>query len=189
MVNKGTRDNKIQVSHINIRLSISILLLRLLVIELVGAILVILLHSSLFVFDGEVLEQMGMQTFNILFFSIFVFIKTALTVFVILQWLNEYYEITSTVIYHRKGLIFKTEEKYPLEHIGFVEVKQGIFGKILNFGTISLYDKGRNKYVDMYLIHNPMRYTRVIEELLPQVDEKKQILREHIIEKDIFDTD
>ncbi len=182
-------EETIQVTHINIRLSISILLLKLILLEIIAAVLIIIFHASLYEFDGERLAEMGIKIFNIPFFLVLVLLKILLTVIVILQWLNEYYEITKTIIYHRKGLIFKTEEKYFLEKIALVEVKQSLLGKILNFGTISLYDEKGNKYEELYLIHNPLRYAKVIEDLLPKAEIRKQIVREHLIEKNIFDTE
>lgn len=188
MTNK-TNNRTIQVSHINIRLSISILLLKLIFLEIIAAILIIILHTSLYAFDETRLAEMGIRIFNIPFFVVLVILKTLLTVIVVLQWLNEYYEITKTIIYHRKGLIFKTEEKYLLEKIALVEVRQSLLGKIFNFGTISLYDEKGNKYEELYLIHNPLRYAKVIEDLLPKAEIRKQIVREHLIEKNIFDTE
>lgn len=188
MTNK-TNNGTIRVTHINIRLSISILLLKLIFLEIIAALLIIIFHASLYEFDGTRLAEMGIRIFNIPLFLVLIIIKTLLTVIVILQWLNEYYEITKTIIYHRKGLIFKTEEKYLLEKIALVEVKQSLLGKIFNFGTISLYDEKGNKYEELYLIHNPLRYAKVIEDLLPKAEIRKQIVREHLIEKNIFDTE
>lgn len=182
-------ENAISVSHINIRLSISILLLKLIFLEIIAAILVIIFHTSLFILTTENVSDYGIRTFMIPVFVTIISLKLIGTIFVIIQWVNEYYEISKTMLYHRKGVLFKSEEKYPLEHISYVEINQGIFGRLFNFGSISLYDRRRNKYEDMYLIHNPMRYARVIELLLPQADERKKIIRDRLVEKDIFEDD
>lgn len=179
----------ISISHINIRLSISILLIKLIVLELITAILIILFHTSLFIVENEAIYTDTLRPFMIPVFLFIIFIKLTGTIFIIIQWVNEYYEISKNTLYHRKGVIFKTEEKYPLEHIAFIEFHQGILGRIFNFGSISLCDARRKSYEEMYLIHNPMRYARVIESILPNVDEKKKIIRNALVEKDLFDLD
>lgn len=174
----------IQVSHVNIRLSISILVLKLVFLEVISAVIVVIFHQSVLMLSNVNLQDINLPAFNLPVLLGAIFIKFLITIFVIWQWLSEYYEIDSDAIYHRKGVIFKTEERYPLQHIQFIEVQQTVIGKFLNYATISIYDQRRNKYEDMYMIHNPMRYARIIEELLPDSDEKKKLIREHIFERE-----
>ena len=177
-------EKNIHISHINVRTSISLLLLKLILAEVMTAIFIVVLHVSLLA--SGITLFFDTIYFVSIFFGILVFLKILLTIFLVLVWLNEYYEITSKLIYHRSGVIFETEKKFPLSHIGSIRVYQGIFGKIFNFGTISLYDPRRNKQDDMYLIHNPMRYATIIEELLPQAEEEKHTLRGSMVEEDKF---
>lgn len=186
-MNTMQEGEKLQVTHINIRISISLLLLKLLFLEVIAAGIVIFLHSPLFFFEGQWLGEIGIRLFNIPLFIILVIGKIFLTIYIIFEWLDEYYEITSGVVYHRKGVLFKTEERYPLENMQRVEVSQSFFGRLLNYGTISLFDPRREKYEDLYLIHNPFRYSEIIEALMPKADVRKRIFREHIIEENMFD--
>jgi hypothetical protein len=65
--------------------------------------------------NKEVLFDVGgmaVSLFNIPVFVLLVLGKSVLTFYAIMQWLCEYYEITPEFIYHRRGAIFKTEEKY-----------------------------------------------------------------------------
>ncbi len=172
----------IVVTHVTIRQSISFLVLRLLAIEIITAIAIVFFHTLLLRSDIRQMVEPGLLIFNIPLFIILVVVKTILTIFVIVQWLNEYYEITTKDIVYRKGLILKKEERYLLHHIGSVEVEQGIFGRIFNFGTLKLYNWTKEKYVYLYLIHNPMKYLHIMEELLPNTDKSKKVLREHILE-------
>lgn len=41
------------------------------------------------------------------------------------QWLNEYYEITTTKLIHRKGFIFRKQEMYDFKQVRLAGVKQG----------------------------------------------------------------
>lgn len=182
----GTKEedgkHRIIVTHLTIRQSIFFLHLRLVAIELLAAFgLIVLL---ILIFSPEIKQQIGNDiiVFNIPFFLVLVAIKISAIIFVIVAWLNEYYEITAKDIVHQKGLIFKKEERHLLEHIGSITLEQGIFGKIFNFGTLKLYNWTKEKNVYLYLIHNPMKYVRILEELLPDADKSKKIIREHILE-------
>jgi len=161
----------LQVSHINIRLSISIMLLKMLFIEAVAAILVVLYFTSVRVLGATDIQLNGISAIEIPLYVIAVVLKMFVTIYIVIQWLNEYYEITPDAIFKRRGVIFRKEQKYPLSHIHMVVISQSVFGKIFNYGTLSLYDFQRNKYFDMYMIHNPMRYEAIVEKLLPKVDE------------------
>jgi hypothetical protein len=105
-------------------------------------------------------------------------------VFVITQWVNEYYEITPKEVIHKTGFFLKKEEKHMLEHLGKLEIEQGLLGRIFNFGTLKLNNWALGKDAILYLIHNPMKYHYILETLLPNADEQKQILREHMVYKE-----
>lgn len=173
---------KIVVTHITIRQSIFFLHLRLITIEVIAAFAIILVHSILLGTDIKTNIGDNIISFNIPIFIILVMIKTFFAVFVIIQWLNEYYEITGHDVLHRKGLIFKREERTILEHIGSVDIEQGFFGRIFNFGTIKLFNWASEKEVYLYLIHNPLKYLHILEDLVPQTDREKKIFREHVLE-------
>lgn len=174
----------INITHVNVRSSVSFLLLKILFVELIAAFLLIIFLGSYYL---DVTYLTETRFINVPLFIFMVIIKTFISYYIILQWLNEYYEITPKILYKRRGVFFKSEEKYPLKNMQRVEVKQGFFGRFLNYGTISLYDPRREKYEDMYLIHNPLRYAEIIENLMPDADFKKDTIREHVVEKDIFD--
>lgn len=97
-------------------------------------------------------------------------LKIAITVFVVLQWLNEYYEITPEYIYHKKGLIFRTTQEYRIDQVRRIDIKDSFLGEIFNFATITFYDIRLNKTVDFYLIHNPTRYVNILKEIKPTIE-------------------
>lgn len=103
-------------------------------------------------------------------------------IFIIIQWLNQYYEITPKEIIFKRGFIFKKEERNTLDHLGSIEVDQGLLGRIFNFGTIKLFNWATEKNFPLYLIHNPMKYHFILQTLLPEADKKKKVFREHLIE-------
>ncbi|MBI2049459.1 PH domain-containing protein [Candidatus Roizmanbacteria bacterium] len=181
-VEKNGRERSIIVSHVTIRQSISFLLLRLITVEVITAIGVILF--LIFLISTDIRERVGNSiiVFNIPIFVFLVLAKIVLMVVVTLQWLNEYYEITAKEIIHRSGLIFKKEERYKLDHLGSLNMEQGVFGKILNYGTLSLFNWVLEKNVFLYLIHNPLKYYNILQNILPDTDRETDIFPKHITE-------
>jgi len=137
---------------------------------------------------SELLDN-GMDRFNRYVFVSLVIAKIAMSIYIILEWLNEYYELTHAMIYHRRGVFFKKEEKVPLSIIWQVELSRGILGTLLNYGTIDLFDQRFNKHMSLYLIHNPLRYFRILEDLIPKLEERRETIREHVLETDEEDED
>ena len=164
---------KITLTYLNIRQSISILIARLILIDVVLAGLVIgayflIVQSRIFA------DNPGWDA--VVFLSFFGFaglVKIIITCYVVLLWLNEYYEITPEYIYHRKGLIFKKREQYRIDHIRRITVEDSFLGEMFNFATVTLFDIRFQKYLDMYLIHNARRYAKVLQQLRPEIEIKE----------------
>jgi hypothetical protein len=164
----------IYLTYLNIRHSISILLLRLILVDLLAAALLVLFYFSLI--QGQAIFGINLTDpyMFLAAFAILGSLKIITTIYVVLQWLNEYYEITPDEIVHKRGIIFKKVEKYKFDNIRAMELSQNFTGGLLNFGTITLYDMRMQKYLDMYLIHNPKRYYKVIKSLNPGIEYKTQ---------------
>lgn len=165
---------RIALTYLNIRQSISILLFKLILIDFLAAFSTIVFYFALI---------MGMQTINyplsnptlvMLLFTILGIIKISVSVYIVLLWLNEYYELTPYEIIHNRGIIFRKEEKYRLSNVRAMKFSDSFIGELCNFGTITLYDIRMQKYLDLYLIHNPLRYVHVLETLKPGIEETKE---------------
>ncbi len=176
--------NKISVSHINIRQSIFFLLLKLVILDLFAVFLILVFFTSLSasVISSDI--KLKLISYNLPVFLILGFIKIVITLFVVLQWLNEYYEVWPNSIIHKKGIIWKKEEKHTFGHIRLIKIEQGIWGRLLTYGTLSLYDYSLRRYASLYLIHNPIKYFHILDDLLPKAQKEKEVLREHIFERE-----
>ncbi|MEX2028436.1 MAG: PH domain-containing protein [Candidatus Curtissbacteria bacterium] len=183
-ITKNGEERKILVTHVTIRESITFLFLRLVILEVITAVCIILFH--LFIVSPGVIDTVaaGLLVFNTPLFIFLVFIKTVLLIFIIVQWLNEYYEITPLELIHKKGLIFRREEKYNLSHLGSLKLDQNVIGRIFNYGSLRLYNWALEKDIALYLIHNPRKYNRILRSLIPDLDQEKKVFREHLIEKE-----
>lgn len=174
--------NKITVTHINVRQSISLLILRLILIDIISAVLFISFHSLLFNTGISRTLNLNPDFYYIILFLILIIAKISLTVYLVLEWLSEYYEITPEAIIHRKGFVFKNIDKRSLDKVRYINLIRGPVAGILNYGTLRLFDIRLNKYMDLYLIHNPIRYMHILEDLLPNLEEKKEFFIERGLE-------
>lgn len=170
--------HEITLTHINVRQSIAILLAKLVLVDFLMAILIV--GSYYVLVQGEILLQ-GISSntiaFLILLNGLGIF-KVLLTIYIVLQWLNEYYEITPEAIVHRRGIINRKSERYTLDKIRRIDIEDTFLGELFNFATVSLFDIRLNKTLDMYLIHNPDRYAKILRTLKPSLEtqsERKQL--------------
>lgn len=162
---------EITLTHVNIRQSITILIGKIFAIDLIAAIILIALYYGIII-SGATPQEVAIQG-TILFLLLFIvvgIVKVALDGYVILSWLNEYYEITPEYIIHKRGIIFKKTEKYKIDLVRSMDVQDSFIGQLFNFATITLYDIRLKKYLDMYLIHNANRYAKIIQHLRPDVE-------------------
>jgi hypothetical protein len=174
-------EERIYVNHVTIRQSIFFLLLKLLVLEVLAGTGLITFYTTIL---SPRLTAISNQFYNYVvpFLIIMVVIKIGIMVFVVIQWLEEYYEINVREVVHRRGLIFRREERFTLKHLGTITLIQGTLGSIFHYGTISLYDWVNGEHIHLYLIHNPRKYHKILQSIVPEADKEKRIFRQHVIE-------
>lgn len=165
-------NEKITLTYLNVRQSIAILLAKLIVLDIILGVIVIGLYF--FIVQGGVLTQ-TIATNTYIFSLTFIAtgaLKIFLTIYVVLLWLNEYYEITPEEIIHKKGIIQRKSEAYSLDKVRSIDVQDSFFGEMFNFATVTLYDIRLRKYIDLYQIHNPKRYVNILKNLRPGLERK-----------------
>ena len=183
---------KILVTHVNVRQSIVLMIARLVAVDILSTFSILVFFSPLAIpLSIEIKTQI--VSYNIWYFVLLFFMKFVLTLFIVFEWLNEYYEITPTKIFHRRGIILRKEDIYDLSpheksaKITSIGMQQGFLGRIFNYGTLFFYDRGEYKYYYLHYIHNPSRYFTILRHLLPNADIEKDIVREHIHDEEIAD--
>ncbi len=169
----GPTASKITLTYLNVRQSIVILIAKLVTIDVVLAVLVIGVYF-LIMRNSALLQDIALaSTLFLGFFIIAGIFKIILGCYMVLLWLNEYYEITPEYVVHKKGIIFKKQEQYRIDHVRRIDVEDTFLGEMLNFATITLYDIRLNRYMDMYLIHNARRYAKIFQQLRPEIEMKE----------------
>jgi membrane protein YdbS with pleckstrin-like domain len=184
MAQVSDRAGKIYVSHINIRQSIFFLMFKLILLDVIALfVAVIYFSSTVNKFLPEIIHN-AILSYNSQFFLILVVLKIALTIYVVMRWITEYYEIWPHALMHVSGIIWRDQEKHPFSQMRSVKIEQGFLGKIFGYGTIVLYNWYLEKNNTMYLIHNPMKYFRIIESLIPKSENDREIFLDESVSKD-----
>lgn len=163
----------ITLTYLNIRESITILLTKLIFIDLMLAALALLYYFLILEGERFVAGISSNITLFLVVFTVIAVFKMTMTCYVILDWLNEYYEITPEHIIHKHGIIFRKTEHYRLNNVRAMKIKDSLLGEMFNFATITLYDIRLIKYLDMYLVHNARRYAKILKEIRPQIEMKE----------------
>lgn len=173
----NTESKTIPVTHLNVRQSISFMLLKLFILELISAFIILTICFPLACIEFPFITVQGFFTVHNILYIILITFKVFLMLLVVLQWLNEYYEILPNKLIHRKGVLFKNEEDYAFTHLMSIDFQQGVLGGIFNYGTVHMYDRYINKHIYLYLIHNPQKYFKILKNLMPVTDTEQTIFR------------
>lgn len=180
MVQVNNKTGKMHVTHINVRQSIFLLVLKLILLDIMTAVLAIFyffLTSA--EFASEILSG-RIQLYNVLFILALAFLKIIFVIIITLRWINERYEIWPDAVIHNCGLIFRRQEKHPFAQIRSAKIEQGFFGKIFGFGTISFYNWYLEMDTSLYMIHNPTKYFSIIEGLIPKTERERDIFMDNV---------
>lgn len=171
------------VTHVNIRQSISFLVLKLILIDILTALALLfffLLPSSYISME----IKLALFSSSIFYFLGIIVLKTLLSLFTVLQWLCDYYEIWSNKVTHKKGIFWTKKEDHELVDLKYLGFEQGLFGRLLNFGTITLFDWKNEVKATLYLIHNPKKYYQLLQHLVPTLEREEKTILEHSKDKD-----
>jgi len=168
------------ISHVNVRSSIVFLVSKLLALDLIATLIALVFFGVISVDVIPSATKIMLVSNNVWYFVVLAIVKIILTFYLILQWLNEYYEITPNEIIYRRGIIWRKEDVYDFVHIRSIGIHQSFLGRIFNFGTLEVFDRGVYKYYYLRFIHNPRRYFELLHTLVPDADIEKNVFREHL---------
>jgi uncharacterized membrane protein YdbT with pleckstrin-like domain len=77
--------------------------------------------------------------------------------------------VTNKRVILKKGIISRMTEEMKLKSIETVEIDQGVFGRILGFGTVKITGRGLSDFV-FKGIDDPMAVKRTIESISNPID-------------------
>lgn len=179
LIKKEDKDT-FEVTHVNIRTSIVFMVLKLAVLDVIATAAALAFFWA--ISSGTLPYQINsfLISNSAFYFLRLAAVKLIFTFYVVIQWLNEYYEITPKQVIYRRGIIWRKVDVYDYAHVRSLGIHQSFLGRILNYGSLSLYDRGVYKYYYLNYIHNPDRYFKLLKTLCPNADIEKEVFREHI---------
>ncbi len=83
------------------------------------------------------------------------------------RWHNHYYLVRPDKILTSRGVFLRRQRFFAIKNIEAISVKQGVVGRLLNFGTLHLYAPTLNHRIHMFGINDPCGKEQIIENLLP----------------------
>ncbi|HDI3035750.1 PH domain-containing protein [Cronobacter sp. EKM101R] len=81
--------------------------------------------------------------------------------------------ITSKKLIAKTGFIWRDTIEIPLSKVSSLRVKQGIFGRILGFGTLIISDAG-TAHAPIKYVHNPLAFRRRFFEIQENAEVKHE---------------
>ncbi len=170
VINQPKMEPTVEVSYLIVRKSAIFLIFQLMTIE--GMFLVV----NLIVYSPTLLENLfgtlpeGFFRTVPIILIFFLLGKIGLSIWVMLWWINEYYEILPGEIIHWRGIIARHKEVYSCKEVKSMQVDQTFLGRIFRYGTIVCFSPALNQRIILGNIGSPNRYQKIIAKFLPQLD-------------------
>jgi uncharacterized membrane protein YdbT with pleckstrin-like domain len=154
--------------------SITVLLLKGLIgflivsaIYLIGAIFISVANSAT---QGAVPVAQSLINFwpSISVSLVVLFLYALLILFITLDWITSYYILDGKSVITHSGIILSKEGSYDMAGIESVEISQGLFGKIFNFGTLTLFNPILKRDLKLKYVPDPYVKGRLIQHMHPK---------------------
>ncbi len=94
-------------------------------------------------------------TFSEGFFLLFLIFQIIFMSYIFICWIRNYYWFEDHILFHHRGILFSKVDEYLLLELENARLKQGIFGKIFDYGDIILVFPNQK----VILNHFPHPYT------------------------------
>ncbi|MFN7160675.1 MAG: PH domain-containing protein [Candidatus Gracilibacteria bacterium] len=122
------------------------------------------------VFFRFILNLTGLLTQNVAegisFYLIYIFfiqiVNAMILVYILFKWMNKYYVINLKEITVHEGLFKKRQANYSLATVDHITLSQGLFARLMNYGTVKLFDSANQQRVNISGITNPAYYLEAI---------------------------
>lgn len=164
-VDSNNGDNHLFISHITIYRSGVILAAYLIGLEIIFLVINLLIRLPLSFFIAAIGAN-TLYSINTLIYIGLIVIKLFFMMIIIFQWLENYYEIKPGKVIYKEGLLKRQDKEFYCPDISKIQLSQGLWGRLFNFGTITLYVKPANDSFSLSNIPNPYRNLKLIEKSL-----------------------
>lgn len=92
--------------------------------------------------------------------ALIMFIQILIIFYLFINWIYNYYWFENFSLFHTKGIIWTSTKEYILPELKIASYKQGIWGKVFNFGIIRLH--GLDDETRLNRIPDPKYFIKII---------------------------
>ena len=151
-----------------IRQSPMTMVLRLLVIELIISIVYLLIRFPKALISNTIPENLFLEFsfLGILIYLFLLIIQFGLIIWVMANWLNEYYEIKPKMIVHHFGVFSRHQESFNVSNVESFSVDQGFWGRVFGYGTIKFFSPVLKQEYYLFNVSQPDLLRQKIEEII-----------------------
>lgn len=93
-------------------------------------------------------------------------VQILFSVYIVMSWGFEYYEINTLHVIHKRGILFIRKEIVSIRNIEKIELEQGLFGRLFDFGTIKLKGPTLEREIALHGIQAPEYHIELIEDII-----------------------
>lgn len=122
-------------------------------------------------------SETDIRVFTALFQVILIPIQVTALIILLLRWTSETYEFEGNEVVVRQGIFNKEERSYAYNNMQSVVVKQSIFDRILNAGTVSVYVPTLGRDLIFNEVPNPQSFAQTIKAAIPYSEKGQFILQ------------
>lgn len=171
---------------LTIRKSVAILISKISALQLIIVLLYLLIRLVKYWVLIQIFTDNNYHDLNfwlgIIVFIVLAVVQTIMLLTIVLEWYFEYYEVRQDLIIHTRGVLRKKEDLYSLKTVEAGNVKQSLFGKLFNFGTVRIYSPVLRREYFLRDIPDPHHLRSAVIDLLSaeKGNDKKIIPKEKV---------
>jgi membrane protein YdbS with pleckstrin-like domain len=172
----GTHTRQPAISFLVVRKSVVLLITYLILLDT----MFLLLFVALFLPNLVNSAQGAIQPFSSIVAYIAIAglgLKISTSIWVIMQWLSEYYEIHPQEIVHRRGVFMQHREVFNVRDVKSMTIKQNLLGRMFRFGTVILFNPALDQKIAIHDVTNPHKHLEMIAQFIPGIEEHSVFMR------------
>ena len=165
-------------SNIVIRKSLGLFIFRVILLELFFEAIYLSWRLIIHLLPLPIESLITLNSISIALFLFFItIIQNILLINLALNWVNNYYEFREKDIAHHSGVLSKKKQSYQYQDIQSITINQEILGRILNYGSITLYIPTLDQDVEFNEVTDPKSFVSYLKEIKPVIEGARYIVK------------
>ena len=167
-----------EIPPIVIRRSVALFAIRVILLELIFEVIYLTWRTLIHYLPFSLETVIALNGVSIIFFLLLVtVIQNIFLIYIVLRWVNDYYEIGPDEIAHVTGTLSRTRKSYPYRDIQSITVHQGFMGRLFKYGEINLYIPTLGHDLHFKEVSNPSRFVELLKGADPSLETGKFIFQ------------